>query len=607
MKDEFDELNQIPKTDAEESTPKAETEEPKEWVFDGVAHTQGEIVLENDEYEIVAPATDIISEPVEKSAEKLELDEPAPKQKKKINKKKLKIALIAILVAICVAAVGVFGYFFFAVPNSDERMNPGNVAVTVNKTDVSIGMYNYYYTCVAQRYISYAQYGYYQDLDPYTDFASQETTDEDGNKITWADMFTQDTMNQLKYITSYYEAAVDAGLTLTDEQKETISSQLDSLKESASEADMSVDEYIKETYGDYCGLATLNKMLEQCLLAESYYQQASLMDAVKDEDVQEYYKNHKEDFTSAPFAYLQVIFDGDEITQADAEKKAKKYAKQIKTVNDMKKALPKACDDIIAQYVGMGYFDNAKEAATALGQQIETTIKKSDESFSKEANEWLFSDKTKKGDCATFTDAENNVVYIVLKTGNASADKNEVYSVRHILVMPKDDEGNALEDPTKATKAQFAKAKKDTEAILAEFNKTDKSEKAFAELADSKSEDTESTSNGSSGIYGGLIGGARIGEMVKNFESWSTDKSRKYGDVDIVESQYGYHIIFFIEDTEQYLYDCKQAVMAEKEENFVKNAKLKEHKRVMAKAKVQEPLVAEQGDPMDDDSENMDY
>lgn len=598
MKDEFDEVKQAPE--------EQEATEPKEWKFDGVAHTQGEILIESDEYEIVIPANEPVDHPAEKpKAKPAKASAPAPKKKPDGNK--VKFTLIALFVCICIGFLGVTGFYYYNVPNSDERMNPGNVAITVNDTDVSIGMYNYYYTCVAQRYIQYAQYGYYQDLDPSVDFTKQTTTDENGKEITWADMFVQDTMNQLKYITSYYEAAVDAGLTLTDAQKETIKTQLDSLKETASEADKSVDEYIKETYGDYCGYATLNKMLEQCLLAESYYQQSTVNSNVADDEVQKYFEEHKDEVQEAPFAYLQVIFDGEEITQKDAEAKANKYAKQIKNVTDMKKALPKACDEIIAQYVGMGYFDNAKEAATALAQEIETTISKADASFTEAANEWLFADTTKVGDCKAFTDADNNVVYILLKTGKADVPREARYSVRHILVMPKDDEGNALEDPSKGTDSQFEQAKKDAEAILAEFNKGDKSEMSFAKLAEEKSEDIQSTSNGSSGIYGGLCAGTRLGEMVKPFEAWSVDKNRKYGDVDIVKSEYGYHIMFFVENTEKYLYDCKQAVIAQKEEEFVTNAKCKEHKSVLKKAKVQEPVQADEGNAYDDDSENMEY
>ena len=39
--------------------------------------------------------------------------------------------------------------------------------------------------------------------------------------------------------------------------------------------------------------------------------------------------------------------------------------------------------------------------------------------------------------------------------------------------------------------------------------------------------------------------------MVKEFEDWSFDASRKYGDTGLVKSTYGYHIMFFVgSDTE---------------------------------------------------------
>lgn len=599
MKDELDEVK--------EAQNEEQAEDTKEWKFDGVAHTQGEILIESDEYEIVIPEKKPIAHPVDKPKAKPTASKTAPAPKKKPDGNGLKFSLIAIFVAICIVVLGVLGNWYYNTPNSDERMNPGNVAMRISDTDVSIGMYNYYYTCVVQKYITYAQYGYYQDLDPSVDFSQQKTVDEDGNEITWADMFKKDTIDQLKYITVLYEQAVKSGVTLTSEQKETIKTQLDSLKTTASEQNVSVDQYIKDTYGDFCGYATLEKMIEQCLLAENYYQRSTVESTATDKEIEEYFEENKDKYIEAPFAYLQVVFDGEEVTQKDAEKKAAKYAKQIKNVTDMKKAIPKACDELIAQYVGMGYFQNAKEVATALSAEIETSIKKDDVSFTKQATDWLFSTDTKTGDCSTFTDAEHNVVYIILKTGEADVKNDSVYSVRHILFMPKDKEGNALEDPTQGTKEQFAAAKKEAEKVLAEFNKGDKTEVSFAELAEKYSDDVQSTSKGTSGIYGGLCAGVRIGEMVKPFEEWSVDKSRKYGDVDIVKSQYGYHILFFVENTKSYLYECKQDVIADKENKMLDDAECKQHKKAMSKTKVQEPIAAAQGDPMDDDSDNMNY
>lgn len=607
MKDEFDKLNQNPVDESNENT--------SEWKFDGEAYTQNGMKLENDEFEIDIPASvpkpidKPVDKPVNKTKATASVTEKTVKPKKAHDSNTPKFVLLSVFVAICIAVLSVLGVFYYNVPNSDEKMNPGNVALTVSDTEVSLGMYNYYYSCVSQRYLSYAQYGYYPDLDPTKDFDSQKTTNSDGKEVTWAELFVEDTINQLKYITAYYEAAVEAGVTLTDEQNKQIKEQLESLKSSASEQNKSVDEYIKETYGDYCGYATLKKMLEQCLLAENYYQQNTVTVKATDEEASKYFEEHKDDYTSVPFAYLQLYYDEEDFTKAKAEAKAKKYAKQIKSVEDMKKAIPKACEETIAQYVGMGYFSDAKEAATELAANIETSITKTDNSFTEEGLEWLFSDKTKVGACSTFTDEENGIVFIVLKTGEPAVQNDEVFTVRHILVMPKDDEGNALEDPAKGTEEQFAAAKKEAEALLAEFNKGDKSELSFALLAEEKSDDTETTSKGTSGIYGGLCEGTRLGTMVKPFEEWSVDKSRKYGDVDIVESQFGYHLIFFVEDTELYMYNCKKAVVTEKEEDFVKNVSYKLHNSVMKKTKVAEPTKAEEnsGDAYDDNSDNMDY
>ena len=39
--------------------------------------------------------------------------------------------------------------------------------------------------------------------------------------------------------------------------------------------------------------------------------------------------------------------------------------------------------------------------------------------------------------------------------------------------------------------------------------------------------------------------------MVTNFNDWIFDASRKPGDTGIVESDYGYHIIYFVGDNKE--------------------------------------------------------
>lgn len=62
------------------------------------------------------------------------------------------------------------------------------------------------------------------------------------------------------------------------------------------------------------------------------------------------------------------------------------------------------------------------------------------------------------------------------------------------------------------------------------------------------------------------------------------DDSRKYGDVAIVKSKYGYHIMYFIDKCPQYQYNCKKDILSNRETQMVDGCAVKEHKTVMKKA-----------------------
>jgi len=81
--------------------------------------------------------------------------------------------------------------------------------------------------------------------------------------------------------------------------------------------------------------------------------------------------------------------------------------------------------------------------------------------------------------------------------------------------------------------------------IYSQFNNTgDKTENEFATLAATKSTDSGTASNG------GLVSNMRKGAYVQPFEDWSFDPSRQSGDTGIVESEYGFHVMYFVETNE---------------------------------------------------------
>lgn len=595
--------NPSDETESETNDRKVHYEENDNWEFEAEAPTLNLGHLENDSFEIEVPDS------------REEKPEPQPVRNQApvvdnanqvvINTAPIKIGLFVIIFVAVVAVLVVLGVRYYTVPNGKEGelMNPGSVAMTVGDTDVSVGTYNYYYSRIVSNYEMYASYGYY-DLDTTKDYSKQYTTDDDGNKITWLEMFQNKTIDQIQYVTAYYEAAVEDGMTLTSDQKKDINEQLNTLKTSASEASESLDDYIAENYGEYCTLETLETVQKQAYIAQNYYQKAISDSEVPDDEFNTYFKKNSKKYYNCDYAFIEMTYDttSDE-TKKESVEKAKSYLSKISSVKDMKKIVPEACADLIKQYIANGYFEDEDAAVDALSEYMENTMSSTDTSFGEETSEWLFSDDTKVGDTTYYCDEDNGFIFLILKTGKPKLDESTTYSVRHILIMPGDDtedssESSDTETQTKKeyTDEEWAAAKEKAEKLLAEFNKGDKSEYSFAMLAEKNSDDTNSTSKGSNGLFGGLIEGTKEGAMVPEFEKWSLDSSRKYGDTGIVKSDYGYHIMFFIDACPQYEYNCKKDIIADRETKFVDKCEVKLHQNAMKKTTVAQPTSSDSSD-----------
>lgn len=548
------------------------------WEFEAKAPTlDSEIKLGND-YEIDIPDA--------KDKENV-IDFQKEDEQIVINKKSLKVVLTTVLSVVIVAILVVLGVFFFTTPNNKELMNPGNVAAKFGKTNVSVGMYNYYYNGVKNNYIRYAQNGYIE-LDPNSDYSTQYTVDKEGNKISWLDLFKKDTESQLQYVVAFYEAGVAEGLKLTEKEQENIEQEIKNIEKQASEEKVSVNDYLAKHYGKNFGVETLRKTREQFYIANDYYNQKFINEKVDTEKFEDYFKENKNKYYSTKFACVEMTFDAKDKESAEKSKElAKKYCSEVTDLKSLKAIIPDASSDLIQKYIDNGYFENKEDAVKALESSIEMTKSGAEleSNFGKEITDWLMSDETAVGSTNYYLDEEYGFIYIFLKTGEPEFDETEVYSVRHILVTPKSEnesETEETENPAKKeyTEEEWKTALDNANAILNEYNSGDKTESSFAVLAEAKSDDVESTSLGTRGFYGGAIEGTHLGEMVPEFEGWATDKERKYGDVDIVKSQFGYHIMFFMNDGPVYNYnalrDYKIKNYTEVENEFVDACKVKE-------------------------------
>ena len=568
------------------------------WEFDAKAPTLDEnLVMENQDYSI---SFDKVSEPKPTQA----LDN-SNDNKIVINKEPLKFIPLAIFLAAVIAVVATLGVRYYTVPNGKEGkyMNPASVVATVDGQKISIGMYDYYYASIVSYYEQYASYGYYS-LDTTKDYSKQYTTDDDGNKISWQKFFETEALKEVEQITTYYSQALEEGVTLTSAQKKTIDKQISTLKDSASQNDVSLDQYIKANFGTYCSEDTIRIMLEQYYLSANYKGKFKCETKVTDNDVDKYYNDHKNDYKKIEFYYIASPYDAtDDNSKNESIKTAEKIMAKMKDKKSVIALVPEVYSSYIDSQVKSSMEQDStltekkarEEAIKSYESNVVTTVSGSESPFDDKMNTWLFSDDTKVGSKKYYIDESAGYIYIVLKTSKASVEEDETYTVRHILVAPESgsNSSSSTSEKTEYTDEQWAAAKKKADSILDKFNKTDKSEYEFAKLAEQYSTDSASTSSGSNDSFGGLYESVTLGQMVPDFEKWSIDDSRKYGDTGIVKSDYGYHIMFFINDCPEYQSKIIAQIKSDRLSNMIDKAEIKVHENAIKKAVDKEKAAKE--------------
>ncbi len=139
--------------------------------------------------------------------------------------------------------------------------------------------------------------------------------------------------------------------------------------------------------------------------------------------------------------------------------------------------------------------------------------------------------------------------------------------VRHILIQPEGGtpgENNTTVYTDEAWEACLQKAQE----ILDTWKAGEATEESFAELAKEHSVDGNASE-------GGLYTGVTEGYMVETFNDWIFDKTREYGNVDIVKTQFGYHIMFFVGREYTWSDTCANALLNDSLQYAIDSAKEK--------------------------------
>lgn len=432
-------------------------------------------------------------------------------------KRQKKVRIITAAVSGFLAVAFIVGLVLLNWVQASGTVLRSKTAMKTDELSVSGTTFNYFYNYQYQNFVNQnSSYLSYYGLDTTKSLKNQTYSDNQ----TWFEYFISQAQKNLNEVLILAQQAKNEGITLTDNDKKQIDDFFVSLKDAAKEADTDYEDYMALAYGKGVKEEDVRKGLELSLLSTRYYTEK--IDSVKytDKDLTDYFNKNKNDFLFVDFK--TYTFNPNATEGMTDKQKQEEYDKVNKLAERLSKATSaKEFDSILTTIL--------KEKDTS-DANIKTAINDSvsekntyDESFA--VSKWAFDEGAKVGETYVYKNSNSRTVYLLTKA--PYRDESESRSVRHILI-------------SKDSYEKDEDAKKKAEEVLAEYNKGDKTAEAFGKLADKYTEDPGSKTTG------GLYSNFTKGEMVKEFEEWSFDKKRKEGDTEIVKTDYGYHIMYFV-------------------------------------------------------------
>lgn len=470
------------------------------------------------------------------------------------------------VISIVLCAVIVLGVVAFSLNYYGALQRVIKIGGVGSDQSVTIAEYEYYYMRAYNQVRYQAQYYqyYYQtsngyDLSLTPEEQTQTTKDADGNEITWTEKLHEDTLEIIQLHKAYYNEALKMGLKLTKADEAFIDKQIEDLRDEAKSAGSnssssnsenkvtySLNAYLRKVYGGSINERFLRKQLKIQVLAQKYLTERT-NEIAKGYDQKDIDAEYKKDTTAYDFVTFRAYtFKTTELTKEDNETDDALKARQAKADAEVKKNANDFYNAVTndATFAAKAKELNKDTADYNVDEETKYSMLKStaQSTFSEDAAKWLFDSSTKVGSKKLFSDEENGKYIVVLAL--SKPHQEQTVTARHILFQTKDqNSGNDLSEE------EIAKKKTQAEDVLKKFNEGDKTEDSFAALANEYNEDTGSSSNG--GLYEHIY----PGQMVTEFNDWVFDANRKAGDVELVETDFGYHIIYFVAKDGKDYYD----------------------------------------------------
>ncbi len=506
-----------------------------------------------------------------------------------MNKKKV-IGIIAAVVAFAVAFTA--GYFLSGNIFSDKATStdadkgtssasgdnsyiPENEIMGGGKLSIGQSEYLYYCASIFDNLCSTSfQYDYYYGEGSGVTFTGYDYSKSPADQIyqgeeniggmvapTYLDYIEYMAKKQLHTVKAYVNYAKLNNIKLSAEEIAEIDAAMENAKESVKELDMTLEEYLKKYFGDGMTAEVFRSVMEDqyivnkidTLKSEAFGKKYTdeALEKIYNENIFKYGVVTLRDYSFA--AETEKKEDDTTVIKEGAMEKAKQLAEDFasKATDDISfKELASAAEKAKGSEKYADYLNN--DSYTLLKDKDAATLEQ--ESGDYEFTQWALSAERKSGETRVVEITDYGYVVYMISEPVHKIATTYTYDVRHTLFQFAED-GSTTEGEIKLLDADKYGVNIDIEvnpettkdpglyikaqAALVEYLEGDKTEEDFGELAKKYSADGNAAT-------GGLYEGVTQGYMVPEFESWSLEEGRQYGDVGIVETEFGYHIMYFV-------------------------------------------------------------
>ena len=493
--------------------------------------------------------------------------------KKKMDKTTFWMTVVVTLLIVGAIALSVFA--------TSGMVGRNTVLISSDNFEVDANMITYYENQVYQNLFS-QYFSYYYQYFYVGDYEQAYTAAQQALAGKTLKSYYDTAIETLKEVLILCEAAKAEGVTLDADDVKT------------------VDDTVAQFYGDFSGFGTgvkerdIRKAVELQALATKYYNEYTEKEteAVTEQEKNAFIENNKAnfyvvDYLSAELSVLSKDYEDDKEGFAAAKALVDEYAAKLEsaaTVDEYKTTLieytvkrqfdglvateideavmPDAAtlntyeqeiiDGITALFINGTALDlksgeeGSVEASintitTTLVTKCEEAVKTSEQAYVEEHDHaegeadheeptaealWLSSADRNIGDTYK-TEASDDTEYsktIYMVAGELRIIDDITRNVGHILIEADDT----------ATEEEVAAAKAKADEVLSKYLSGDKTEGSFETIG------WENTAD-SNVFYDNVT----KGQMVEEFDSWLFDDARKVGDTDVVQTEFGFHVMLY--------------------------------------------------------------